>query len=87
MKLFYTTMKKALEDINESFKKQFQEVSQEIMNLEQQLMSRKELALKLQGAMEGFALVDKESKKPENQPVVQLDDEDEEPTVEDVIEE
>lgn len=80
-------MKKALEDINESFKKQFKEVQQEIMNLEQQLMARKELALKLQGAMEGFALVDQESKKPENQPIVQLDDEDEKPVIEDVIEE
>ena len=86
MKLFYTTMKKALETINESFGKQLNECQQEIMNLEQQLMARRELALKLQGAIEGFALVDKESKKPENQPIVQLDDEDE-PTVEDVIEE
>ena len=79
-------MKKALETINESFGKQLNECQQEIMNLEQQLMARRELALKLQGAIEGFALVDKESKKPENQPIVQLDDEDE-PTVEDVIEE
>ena len=80
-------MKKALDNINESFTKQLKECQQEIMNLEQQLMARRELSLKLQGALEGFSLVDQESKKPENQPIIQLDDEDESPVVEDVIEE
>jgi len=82
-------MKKALDEINESFRKQLNECQQELMNLENQLMARKELALKLQGALEGFALVDQEAKKPENQPMVQLDDEDENTgvTVENILEE
>lgn len=82
-------MKKALENINESFMKQLKEVQDNIMDLEQKLLQQRELGLKLQGALEGFALVDKESKKPENLPMVQLDDEDEDSsvTVEDVIEE
>ena len=78
-------MKKALENINDSFSKQLKECQQEIMRLDQELLARRELALKLQGALEGFALVDQESKKPENQPMVQLDDEDESTIVEDVI--
>ena len=89
MKLSYPIMKKALDEINESFRKQLNECQQELMNLENQLMARKELALKLQGALEGFALVDQEAKKPENQPMVQLDDEDENTgvTVENILEE
>lgn len=80
-------MKKALDNINDSFAKQLKQVNNEIMQLEQQIIGKRELALKLQGALEGFALVDKEAKKPENQPMIQLDDEDEDMEIEDVIEE
>jgi hypothetical protein len=71
-------MKKALETVYTSFENQLKEHNDTIMRLESELAQRRELALKLQGALEGFALLDKESKKPENMPMVQLDDEDEE---------
>lgn len=71
-------MKKALETVYTSFETQLKEHKEAIVKLEGELMQRRELALKLEGALEGFALVDKESKKPENMPMVQLDDEDEE---------
>lgn len=70
-------MKKAFETVYTSFENQLREHSEAIQKLESELLQRKELALKLQGAIEGFALLDKESKKPENMPMVQLDDEDE----------
>mgnify|MGYP005998293681 FL=1 len=71
-------MKKAVETIVKSFKTQLQENNQKIAELEKDLIQRKEFSIKLIGALEGFALLDEESKKPENQPEVQLDDEDEE---------
>ena len=70
-------MKKAFETVYTSFENQLREHSEAIQKLESELAQRRELALKLQGAIEGFALLDKESKKPENMPMVQLDDEDE----------
>ena len=70
-------MKKALETVYASFQNQLKEQSEAIQKLESELFQRKELALKLQGAIEGFGVLDKESKKPENMPMVQLDDEDE----------
>lgn len=71
-------MKKAVETIVKSFKTQLQENNLKIAELEKDLIQRKEFSIKLIGALEGFALLDEESKKPENQPEVQLDDEDEE---------
>jgi hypothetical protein len=70
-------MKKALDTITESFKQQLKEHNQQIQKLENELMQRKELALKLSGALEGFDLLEVESQKPENLPEIQLDDEDE----------
>ena len=71
-------MKKAVDTIVKSFKSQLQENNQKIIELERDLVQRKEFSTKLVGALEGFALLDEESKKPENQPEIQLDDEDEE---------
>lgn len=71
-------MKKAVETIVKSFKTQLQENNLKIAELEKDLIQRKEFSIKLIGALEGFSLLDEESKKPENQPEVQLDDEDEE---------
>ena len=71
-------MKKAVETIVKSFKTQLQENNLKIAELEKDLIQRKEFSIKLIGALEGFALLDEESKKPENQPEIQLDDEDEE---------
>lgn len=71
-------MKKAVETIVKSFKTQLQENNLKIAELEKDLIQRKEFSIKLIGALEGFALLDEESKKPENQPKIQLDDEDEE---------
>tara|TARA_B100001939_G_C16468362_1_gene416112 strand:- start:80 stop:304 length:225 start_codon:yes stop_codon:yes gene_type:complete len=71
-------MKKAVDTIVTSFQSQLEEHNKKISELESELTQRKELKLKLQGALEGFALLDEESKKPENQPIIQLDDEDEE---------
>ena len=70
-------MKKALETIQDSFESQLKEHNQTIQKLESELMQRRELALKLQGALEGFSLLENESLKPENLPEIQLDDEDE----------
>ena len=70
-------MKKALETVYASFEKQLEEHKAAIAKLESEVLQRRELALKLEGALEGFALVDQEAKKPENMPFVQLDDEDE----------
>ena len=70
-------MKKALETVYQSFEVQLKEHKEAIAKLESEIYQRRELALKLEGALEGFALVDKEAKKPENMPFVQLDDEDE----------
>tara|TARA_R100000005_G_C4998479_1_gene205139 strand:- start:375 stop:668 length:294 start_codon:yes stop_codon:yes gene_type:complete len=70
-------MKKALETVYQSFEKQLEEHKAAIAKLESEVLQRRELALKLEGALEGFALVDQEAKKPENMPFVQLDDEDE----------
>ena len=69
-------MKKALETVYASFEKQLEEHKAAIAKLESEVLQRRELALKLEGALEGFALVDQEAKKPENMPFVQLDDED-----------
>lgn len=80
-------MKKALETVYTSFENQLKEHNEAIMKLESELVQRRELALKLQGALEGFALLDKESKKPENMPMVQLDDEDEDEEDDDDLEE
>lgn len=71
-------MKKAVETIVKSFKTQLQENNLKIAELEKDLNQRKEFSIKLIGALEGFTLLDEESKKPENQPKIQLDDEDEE---------
>ena len=71
-------MKKALETVYQSFETQLKEHNEAIAKLESELVQRRELALKLQGALEGFALLEQETKKPENMPFVQLDDEDEE---------
>ncbi len=71
-------MKKAVDTITTSFKSQLAEHDKKISELETELASRKEMKLKLQGALEGFSLLDEEFKKPENQPIIQLDDEDEE---------
>ena len=71
-------MKKAVETIVKSFKTQLKENNLKIAELEKDLVQRKEFSIKLIGALEGFALLDEESKKPENQPEIQLDDEDEE---------
>ena len=70
-------MKKALETVYESFQNQLKEQSDAIAKLENELLQRRELALKLQGAIEGFGVLNEEAKKPENLPMVQLDDEDE----------
>ena len=70
-------MKKALDTITDSFKQQLKEHNQQIQKLENELLQRKELALKLSGALEGFNLLEAESHKPENLPEIQLDDEDE----------
>jgi hypothetical protein len=70
-------MKKALETVYTSFQTQLKEQSEAIQKLENELMQRRELALKLQGAIEGFGVLQQESTKPENMPMVQLDDEDE----------
>ncbi len=70
-------MKKALDTITESFKQQLKEHNEAIQKLENELAQRRELALKLTGALEGFNLLENESMKPENLPEIQLDDEDE----------
>lgn len=70
-------MKKALENIQDSFETQLKEHNQAIQKLETELVQRRELALKLAGALEGFTLLTNESLKPENLPEIQLDDEDE----------
>lgn len=80
-------MKKAFETVYTSFENQLREHNEAIQKLESELMQRRELALKLQGALEGFTLLDKESKKPENMPFVQLDDEDEDEEEEEIVEE
>tara|TARA_B100002019_G_C21202118_1_gene564600 strand:+ start:943 stop:1203 length:261 start_codon:yes stop_codon:yes gene_type:complete len=80
-------MKKALETVYKSFETQLKEHNEAIAKLESELVQRRELALKLQGALEGFALLDQEAKKPENMPFVQLDDEDEDEEEDDGLEE
>ncbi len=70
-------MKKALETVYTSFQNQLKEQNDAIQKLESELAQRRELALKLQGAIEGFGVLTEEAKKPENLPMVQLDDEDE----------
>ena len=70
-------MKKALETVYTSFETQLKEQNEAIRKLESELAQRRELALKLQGALEGFGVLNEEAKKPENLPMVQLDDEDE----------
>ena len=70
-------MKKALETVYTSFQNQLKEQNEAIQKLETELAQRRELALKLQGAIEGFGVLNEEAKKPENMPMVQLDDEDE----------
>lgn len=70
-------MKKALETVYTSFETQLKEQNEAIQKLESELAQRRELALKLQGALEGFGVLNEEAKKPENLPMVQLDDEDE----------
>ena len=81
-------MKKALETVYKSFQTQLNEHTEAIEKLEREIMQRRELALKLQGAIEGFAVLQEESKKPENLPMVQLDDEDEdEDEDEEIVEE
>ena len=80
-------MKKALETVYASFEKQLEEHKAAIAKLESEVLQRRELALKLEGALEGFALVDQEAKKPENMPFVQLDDEDEDEDDDDGLEE
>ena len=70
-------MKKALDNITDSFKAQLKEHNEAIQKLETELAQRRELALKLSGALEGFNLLESESMKPENLPEIQLDDEDE----------
>lgn len=80
-------MKKALDTVYTSFENQLKEHNDAILKLETELAQRRELALKLQGALEGFALLDKEAKKPENMPFVQLDDEDEDEDDDDGLEE
>ena len=70
-------MKKALETVYTSFETKLKEQNEAIQKLESELAQRRELALKLQGALEGFGVLNEEAKKPENLPMVQLDDEDE----------
>lgn len=79
-------MKKALESVYKSFQTQLNEHNEAIEKLEREIIQRRELALKLQGAIEGFAVLQEESKKPENLPMVQLDDEDEDED-EEIVEE
>jgi len=80
-------MKKALETVYTSFQTQLKEQSEAIAKLENELVQRREIALKLQGALEGLGVLTEESKKPENLPMVQLDDEDEDEEEEEIVEE
>lgn len=80
-------MKRALENVTESFQKQLRDHQEAVAKLENELTQRRELMIKLQGALEGFDILNNESMKPENLPHIQLDDEDEEIPVEEIIDE
>lgn len=56
------------EQLLENFKSQQQAVAEEIRKAEMELAQKKELYVKLQGAIEGFTLLNGETEEPEVSP-------------------